>query len=883
MPWTLDVSLPSFNKAALLDHFARAALNLACFDPPAAATELYNGLRGFDRKAQTQGQLAAEMWLQVLTVAAVIALRRVIPDAGTEALRTSLADFLRPIHERAHGAVYDAAELEDPSSFAPCRRLVAELPNFLARVAPEKAPPSRHTLEQDVRNALSRVGGRHWERYEAVLTPQDGPVAAKARRVMAWTQHAAWIRARFDSRRLPLIENGPTLADVYVRLRCFHHEEIEAEKPDAPTARFRADRMAHVGDLHETVAAWLTSNKPRDAVRLVCGGPGSGKSSFAVAFAVETLDLGEWNVAFVNLQHLMLKGDLHDDLGDYLKRAKDGAGLGFNPLDELAGDGKPLLFVFDGLDELARSDDRAEELTRRFVDRAKRMIEALQSGELPVKALVLGRSAAAESARREAGIDLPALLHVLKMSPATYRDMSVNEDQVVSPPGLLERDQRAEAWPRWRTILPDGQKVPPEAVTDEDIEGLNAEPLLLTLLLISGFAGDKWPEAKDNRNRVYEAIFDRVRERDRDKGQPAGSNLTREDFFLLMECLGMAAWRGGGRTGAEEDFAKLRNKRCPRRFATMEAATLRNVATQFYTRADLDDTGYEFIHKSFGEYLTGRGLLRDALKLARDLEEKPPEQIAPDWLEITAPAEMTHEVLRFLRDEARLRANTLSMLPIQPLVELINWAIHHGFPAHALGLSDFNAAIRANRHAHGALLAAVSALICATRPTDSEERRLAFDWGDDRSTPQNYLFELGRLGQRWNANTCLQEAILRGVNLYSMNLNGAELCQADMRNSILFRTQLFKANLIGADLTGADLAEADLEEAMFSFADLRSTNFAMTDCRNADFEGADFSFADLEHALNLTQSQVDSAYGNEHTSLPPGIERPASWLQPDSD
>ena len=65
------------------------------------------------------------------------------------------------------------------------------------------------------------------------------------------------------------------------------------------------------------------------------------------------------------------------------------------------------------------------------------------------------------------------------------------------------------------------------------------------------------------------------------------------------------------------------------------------------------------------------------------------------------------------------------------------------------------------------------------------------------------------------------------------------------------------ALLIGADLTGTDLTEADL--------------------LGADLRGADVRGADLSGALFLTQPQVNAAFGDAATRLPPSLDPPGHW------
>jgi hypothetical protein len=96
----------------------------------------------------------------------------------------------------------------------------------------------------------------------------------------------------------------------------------------------------------------------------------------------------------------------------------------------------------------------------------------------------------------------------------------------------------------------------------------------------------------------------------------------------------------------------------------------------------------------------------------------------------------------------------------------------------------------------------------------------------------------------------LTGAYLAGVNLSSASLEGANLQ----------RTSFPSANLAYTYLAGANLNEAYL-----AGTNLREANFT-----GATLTGADLTDADLTGAVNLTQDQIDSAFTNETTKLPPG-------------
>jgi hypothetical protein len=85
------------------------------------------------------------------------------------------------------------------------------------------------------------------------------------------------------------------------------------------------------------------------------------------------------------------------------------------------------------------------------------------------------------------------------------------------------------------------------------------------------------------------------------------------------------------------------------------------------------------------------------------------------------------------------------------------------------------------------------------------------------------------------------------------------------------------ADLIGRDLRRTDLRRANLRGAYLIGADLRGTDLRLADLTGADLRGARLAGSDLADSLFLTQSQLDAAAGDQGTTLPPGLRRPAHW------
>ena len=137
-----------------------------------------------------------------------------------------------------------------------------------------------------------------------------------------------------------------------------------------------------------------------------------------------------------------------------------------------------------------------------------------------------------------------------------------------------------------------------------------------------------------------------------------------------------------------------------------------------------------------------------------------------------------------------------------------------------------------------------------------------------------------------------QGATLWKVNLWRANLSGADLSGANLSDVVFWEANLWEANLSGADLSGADLEQANLWRANLSGADLSDANLSGVDLSNArlwraNLSGANFSKASLRHAFHvgdfipdakgLTTEMLKEAFGDENTSLPNGLTRPAHW------
>jgi Pentapeptide repeats (8 copies) len=113
------------------------------------------------------------------------------------------------------------------------------------------------------------------------------------------------------------------------------------------------------------------------------------------------------------------------------------------------------------------------------------------------------------------------------------------------------------------------------------------------------------------------------------------------------------------------------------------------------------------------------------------------------------------------------------------------------------------------------------------------------------------------------------------TDLRGARLEGAHLERAVLQRAHLDRARLERAHLEGANLRGAILEGAHIEGAHLEGTDLRPY-LLLSDTDTTLHDVAYITLAEASEG-GLTQDQIDQAYGDEHTLLPPDLKPPAHW------
>ena len=748
------------------------------------------------------------------------------------------------------------------------------------------APPEGSSIPQDLINLEHRfdsalVLGLHRAirsdkaRYQPLLALQDDPTAPAWQVLEDWRLYRAWLVAEF--RTVPVFDESFATDQIYVPLNAWHWEQQDSNEQKKPK------KVRSTVNLNNDMLAWLRGEHGDNRLRLISGGPGSGKSSAMKALAATLIEEGNngcpTDVLLFPLQRFHWRAGIVESVGATLNAADQ---MRHNPLDpnHLRERQKSLLLIFDGLDELTASTQVSEAISATFL---RELTTTLRNWhDRPVRVIVTGRDAIFGNVEGPTSV-LPGMqFHLL---PYHVRPRNNYDD----PHGLLKVDNRKEAFRRFAKAKGQLSHDLPKIYKNHNLHDVSAQPLLNYFMLTS----EPDEIADGNLARIYSRLFQRLHDRNRniqdprhDKGTKPAVDLDQDSFDRVFETMAVAAWRTGGTRAANWDEVLAEAEREDSYLAPSESKSRLGplfdtqmhdrgaqkpfrLAAAFFTRNE-QATGVEFTHKSFGDYLYARRLAKAIASMAQELSQSlaTEEGMLKRWDALTSQQRMSNEIRRFLELEIEATVDAETLLKhhevLTPVVERV---FREGRQA---GLEMHQSQRRAEQcscHMEEALFIAWHAM---WRP--SQNRRY---WILGEKTGDLLYRALARQASAYGMRhdsvfiAAWSGANLSGVDLDGLDLTGADLGRANLKGANLQRATLCEANLVGADLSGsrlfgADFEEADLEKANLSAANLCSASFVDAFLRSADLRGAILTHADLQYA-DLTRADLrkaDLSYAN---------------------
>jgi hypothetical protein len=667
---------------------------------------------------------------------------------------------------------------------------------------------------------LHAANARDYTALVAALEPHT-PFDKAAGEEEQWRDYRAKLAADI---RQPLRSIAPgeipcfALEQLYVPLRAVWRDAKKEHEPEG---------QGHLTWLHGALSDWIDAADPADWIRVITGGPGSGKSSSCRMLAADLARQGR-KVLPVPLGRL----EYHAEAVGALRQWTIDT-LGHDPLSKAAlRRGEPLVLILDGLDELVKVGRVGEEVVKNFVTELSLRIANLNEDGLRVLLLLVGRPLAAEQAHRLA--KKPQAW--LEAQPFVIRAYDLDD-----PEEIGEIDQRGDWWRKF------GKSDLPENLQGDDarLRDITTQPLLNWLLaqVLTLKAGEDIGSAHD----LYEKLLAEVLQRThRDARNEAVEGLGEGQLARLLEEVAVAAWHDGDRSVKLSTIRdRLADPQLKQALESLcrkdETAAIETVLDSFFCapgKGGGDQRVFEFTHKSFREFLTARRMLREVQRITSFISSDNGygiEQPLRDWFALCGPTAMTEDLLTALRDAAAALDFATVDAYGGAMRRLLLHTSHHGFPLPQKGDWNTKELDRQARDAEEALLAVHSSCAKAYVAKHPEHLPppLALEWGEDgRDIAGQWLHRLA-----------------------GRNEHIARLC---LIRCCLINISCFYTNLVIADLSGADLSGADLRYANFIHANLSSANLSSADLSGAYLEGANLSRANLSGA-ELSGAELEGA------------------------
>ncbi|WP_062289602.1 NACHT domain-containing protein [Nostoc piscinale] len=467
-------------------------------------------------------------------------------------------------------------------------------------------------------SALHEEWANNSDKYARLQAELDTPfikaVEREAKRELSWRRYFAWLQNQINQR---MFDEVFTLQQVYISLRAYY-EERNDEKREQKIQKV-------VVDLDTELQTWLDAANPKDAIRVISGSPGSGKSSFTKIFAAKqakTWLSKETNqpkvyVLFIPLHLFNPEGDLVTEIGKFINSMRRDTPLSSNPLEQ--DNFVPrLLIIFDGLDELSMQGKLGADVAQKFVSEVRGEVTRANTSQTRLQVLISGRELVVQNNSSEFRKE-KQILYILP-----YLIEEAQKTDYVDEKKLLDEDQRHLWWRSYGSASNRGYDGLPTELDKGQLREITAQPLLNYLVALSYDQDQSFLSENSNLNDIYASLLTRVYRRVWADDNPHIRGVEEEDFIRILEGIAIAAWHGGdGRTTTVKKIESLCEQEILKRVldvfkASDSKAGITRLLTAFYFRKSgykQDEETFEFTHKSFGEYLTARRIVWEVKRL----------------------------------------------------------------------------------------------------------------------------------------------------------------------------------------------------------------------------------------------------------------------------
>ena len=681
----------------------------------------------------------------------------------------------------------------------------------------------------------------------------------------SWKTYNVWLQEQANQRMFAEVFS---LKQVYVPLRAYYEIKGQNCTDLEEKAGLKYNVEKHVVDLYTEIKSWVDSFDKNNAIRVISGGPGSGKSSFAKIFAATMAEKhSDLPILFIPLHHFDPSNDLTASVEQFIR---DERYLSGSPLDLHNGKNR-LLIIFDGLDELSMQGKAAAETANNFIEEVTSKINRYNDQGCKRQVLITGRDVAVQSTSNKLRYE-KQILHILP-----YFIDKKDQGDFVCHKGLLEKDQRDIWWRNYSIAKGLNFFSIPEELKIDRLIPITKEPLLNYLVALSYERNSVEFSDETTLNAIYNDLLEAVHERQWDHGSHKGAKeLNLNQFIRILEEIALAVWHGNGRVATlNQILAQCNNSNLSGYLESFQESAKKGVTrllTAFYFRqSDQLHEGektFEFTHKSFGEYLISRRIVRTVQQVHDELlrhNENPDtgyniDMALTQWLKVCGPAPIDKYVFTFLRNEIRLNFENSKHWQ-STFSNLIGFSIRNSIPVEKLNLPNFHTMMDHARNAEESLMVIHHACALTTNLTSK------INYGERNTAIGEWINRIR--GQRQNA--FLNRLILRslthleldGSKLHIIDLWGSDLSYSKGSGIELILANLGRANLSNINFSDVNLSQcflnsANMREAKLSKANFNGANLKMAYLKGATFLDTTFRKANLERA-NLEEANLGGA------------------------
>jgi hypothetical protein len=681
-----------------------------------------------------------------------------------------------------------------------------------------------HRLDSAFNKAVYDILSNRFGRFNELISVITSPAEAASHFEFQWEAYRR--KLQFDFQAKPVFgqeHSGRSLAQLFVPLRCRWIEKVKEDK-----------YRRRVTYLQDELLDWINGNEDDDRVRLIGGGPGSGKSTSLKSIAAKLSENESIDTLFIPLQNIDIDNDLVQSVNDYFSK-RTGSAFDSPPLARSnLNSRKKLVLIFDGLDEIARPGEAANEVAGQFaIKLANLMAQISGDGSQFLKVIVSGRLPSFQAIKRHVGGSKPAFEVIGYASYEAHDhiggvESTAGESFTESDFEIMKIDQRPIWWQKYNYGNINAEV--PQALIDRRLRSISNEPLLCYLLVLSGFVGDNWELAADNNNRIYEKLIGDVWARGWGDGigevkrQGPGRTLTAPNFLLLMETIALAAWLGGDArvatpAGFEKAVELMKAQDAWANFKSDNGPDVTNLAMNFYLKnSDVTLQGFEFTHKSFGEYLAAKAIIKIASDIC-DIAKINQESALQAWAKAVGSGSMTIEIWSFIKDQLRLnfhndpeRVKTLR----STLLHLTHLMIEFGISPNFSDCKNWREAESAHRNSEISLW---TILNCSTRATEELKSNPVLNEIklDNRNT---YIAEIVNRENILNPDgavlpKCMSYINLKNVNFFGCNLSGSDFSHSELKDINFNGTHLMNSNFSNSNICDCSFQRSNLDGAFF--------------------------------------------------------------------